>query len=397
MIPAVFATTFYLFPGHRRTQVMVLIGLTATLAPTIGPTLGGWLTQEYSWHWLFLINVPVGAVVAIAIWAFLDIDRPDLSLARRFDFVGIVLMAAFLGSLEYVLEEGNRNDWFDDESIRWLSAVAAVSSVLFFWRMLARPDPLVDLRAFRNVNFSFGCLFNLILGIGLYGSIYVVPLFLARVRLYNSMQIGETMFVTGAVMFVTAPIAGQIARRLDLRIMLAIGLAMFGVAIWSMAILTVDAAFRELFLPQALRGSAIMFVVLPVNQLALGRLPAAALKNASGLFNLMRNLGGAVGLALINYFATIRYAQHSLHLRESVTWSRPAAVQAMGAMTEAMTAAKADDAELATLRRIADAVGQQALTLSYNDVLVLMASAFFAALPLTLLLGRPQAEQRGGD
>ena len=389
MIPTVFATSFLLFSGDRRTQVSVLIGLTATLAPTIGPTLGGWLTDRYSWHWLFLINVPVGFLVAVPVWSWLDIDRPDWSLRSRFDAVGLVLMAAFLGALEYVLEEGERWDWLSDPTIAWCAAVSSVAGVLFFWRMLTRRDPLVELRAFRNANFAFGSLFSFVLGIGLYGSVYLVPLFLARVRGYDSLQIGETMFVTGVAMFLSAPVAGQLARRMDLRVMLAVGLAMFGGGIWWMAHLTVDSAFWELFGPQALRGAAMMFIMLPVNQVALGRLPAAELKNASGLYNLMRNLGGAVGLAAINTVATARLAVHTQHLDEQVTWARSGAMQVIGGLTRALAAAKGAEAHLAALQRAAAMVAQQATTLAYNDVLLLMAGTFFLALPLTLLLAKP--------
>jgi DHA2 family multidrug resistance protein len=391
MIPTVFATTFLLFSDQKRTQMSVLIGLTATLAPTIGPTLGGWLTDQYSWHWLFLINVPVGLLVAAAVWTCLDIDRPDWSLRRNFDAIGLLLMAVFLGALEYVLEEGDRWDWFQDETIAWCGVISAVAGALFLWRMLTRRDPLVELRAFTNANFAFGSLFSFVLGLGLYGSVYLMPLFLGRVRGYDSLQIGETMFVTGAAMFLSAPIAGQLAQRLDLRVMLAIGLAMFGAGLWWMADLTVDSAFWELFGPQALRGASMMFVMLPVNQIALGRLPPAALKNASGLYNLMRNLGGAFGLAAINTVATSRLAVHTLHLDEQVTWSRSAATRAIGNMTHMLSAAKAGDGHLAALKQVAMMVHQQALTLTYNDVLMLMAGSFFLALPLTLLLAKPSS------
>jgi len=389
MIPTVFATTFLLFSAEKRTQMSVLIGLTATMAPTIGPTLGGWLTDQYSWHWLFLINVPVGLLVAVAVWSCLDIDKPDWSLRRNFDGIGLFLMALFLGALEYVLEEGNRWDWFQDETIAWCGVISAIAGVLFFWRMLTWRDPLVELRAFANANFAFGSLFSFVLGLGLYGSVYLVPLFLGRVRGYDSLQIGETMFVTGAAMFLSAPIAGQLAQRLDLRVMLAIGLGMFGVGLWWMANLTVDSAFWELFGPQALRGASMMFVMLPVNQIALGTLPPAEVKNASGLYNLMRNLGGAFGLAGINTVVTSRLAMHTLHLDEQVTWSRPAAMRAIGNMTHMLTASRAGDGHLAALKQVAMMVQQQALTLTYNDVLMLMAGCFFLALPLTLLLARP--------
>ncbi len=396
MIPTVFATTFLLFPGARRAQISVLIGLTATLAPTIGPTLGGWLTQELSWHWLFLINVPFGLIVAGCVWACLDFDKPDRAVLRSFDLLGLVLMAAFLGSLEYVLEEGTRNDWFEDDTIRMFGVIAALAGVGFIWRMLARRDPMVDLRAFRNANFAFGCLFSLVLGLGLYGTVYVIPLFLGRVRDFNSMQIGETMFVTGIAMFVASPIAGKLAGKIDQRYMLAFGLASFGIALFWMGHLTSESSFWELLAPQMLRGFSLMFIMIPVNQLALGTLPPPQLKNASGLYNLMRNLGGAIGLALINVVATSRAAIHTQHLNEAVTWARPGAANVYQEMIWAMQPAMNGQASLAALKRIGLMVRQQALTLTYNDVLMLMALAFFLALPLTLLLKRPRLGPAGG-
>ena len=173
--------------------------------------------------------------------------------------------------------------------------------------------------------------------------------------------------------------------------MLAIGLAMFGGGLWWMAHLTVDSAFWELWWPQALRGASMMFIMLPVNQVALGRLPPAAVKNASGLYNLMRNMGGAVGLALINTMATSRLAMHTQHLQEQVTWSRSATMRALGNMTHLFTGAKSGDAHLAALKQMAMMLQRQALTLTYNDVLLLMAGCFFLAVPLTLLLAKPAA------
>ncbi len=391
MIPTVFASAFLMFPGPMRVKISVLIGLTATLAPTIGPTLGGWLTQQFSWHWLFLINVPVGLAVAFNVWTFLDVDRPDWSLLRRFDLWGLVLLAAFLGSLEYVLEDGNKNDWFQDDAILALTVVAAVAGALFLHRMLTRPDPLVDLYAFRNVNFSAGSLFSLVIGLGLYGSVFVVPLFLARVRGYDSLEIGQNMFITGLFMFISAPISAQLVRFIDLRRMLAIGLGLFGVSLWWLATLTSQSSFWDMAGPQALRGFAMMFVMLPVNQIALGTLPPAQLKNASGLYNLMRNLGGAIGLALINTLATDRTALHAQHLREQVNWARAAAVDTLARIEQGLAAAKGAAAHLAALKQVSGMVMREALTLAYNDCLAWMAVAFFIAIPLTFLLAKPGA------
>jgi DHA2 family multidrug resistance protein len=395
MIPTVFATSFLLFPGSKRAQISILIGLTATLAPTIGPTLGGWLTQQFNWHWLFLINVPVGAVVAFNVWSFLDIDKPNKALAQHFDLAGLLLMAAFLGALEYVLEEGNRNDWFNDPLVRDLGLISAAAGVAFFWRMLTRHEPLVDLRAFRDANFAFGCLFSFIVGIGLYGSVYVIPLFLGRVRDFNSLQIGETMFVTGVAMFASAPIVGRLSRVLDLRRMLTAGMLALGISLLWLGHLTNQSAFWELMAPQALRGAGTMLCMLPVNQLALGTLPPSKLKNASGLYNLMRNLGGAIGLAVINTVATAREQLHTLHLNEQVTWARAAVGNTVTDMSIMFQPAFGGNTSLAVLKRLSLMVQREALTLTYNDVFLLMSLSYFLALPLTLLLRKPAVAAAG--
>ncbi len=391
MIPTVFATAFLLFPGQRRTQVSVIIALTATLAPTIGPTLGGWLTEEFSWHWLFLINVVPGLAAAASVWAFIDIDRPVLGLLRRFDFLGLILMAAFLGSLEYVLEEGNRNDWFEDDTITFFAVLSAVSAVLFFHRMLTRSDPLVDLSPLGNRNFAICCLLAGVIGVGLYGATFIMPLYLGQVRAFDSFEIGKAMLATGAAMFVTGPIAGRLSRSVDLRGMAAFGLLCFGISCWWLAHLTSLSGTWEIMAPQAMRGFSLMFLFVPVNQLSLGTLPPVALKNASGVYNLVRNLGGAIGIATLGTLATTRTTVHSLHLHEQVGWGRMAATNALAHMTQLLTATKAGAAHLAALRRLSLLVQQQALTLAYNDVLLVMGLCFFAALPLTLLLTRPRA------
>jgi len=396
MIPTVFATAFLLFPPQLRGKVSVLIGLTATLAPTIGPTLGGWLTETFSWHWLFLINVPFGIAVAFAVWAWVRLDKPDFSLRHGFDWIGLGLMALFLGNLEYVLEEGARWNWFEDDTIVRSAVIGGVASLLFLWRMLTRPDPLVELRTFGNANFALGSLFSFVLGIGLYGSVYMIPLFLGSVRGYNSLQIGETMFVTGFGMFAAAPLVGNLIKYFDMRPLITAGLVMTGAAIWWTGHLTKDSAFWELAGPQVLRGFAMMFVMVPSNQIALGTLPPVAMKNAAGLYNLMRNLGGAVGLAVINTMVMTRTAVHAASLREQVTWARPGAVDMLDGLTTRLSAVNPDGAPLMALKRVAGLVQQQALTLSYNDVLMLMAVAFFLAVPMTLLLAKPKASGPAG-
>jgi DHA2 family multidrug resistance protein len=391
MIPTVFATSFILFRGMRRVRMSVLIGLVATMAPTIGPTVGGWLTAKLSWHWLFLINVPIGLLVAAAVWQTMDIDRPDPAVARRFDFIGLGLLAVFLGSMEYVLEEGPRQDWFSDETLRILGLLAVTAGLGFFARVLTNPAPIVDLGAFRDRNFAVGSVMSFVMGIGLYGSVFILPQFLARVRDYNSLEIGETMFVTGLFMLLGGPTAGQMARRVDLRVMQVFGLCIFGTAIWLTGRLSSQSGFWELFLPQALRGFGTSFVMLPTNQIALGTLPPSRVKNAAGLYNLMRNLGGAVGLAVINSLLADRFALHRLHLVEALRFDSPAAVARLDTLAERY-GAHGGDAAAQALRQLEMMVQRQAWTLAFNDVLMLIAGAIIAASPLVLLLARPRLE-----
>ncbi|GGJ01188.1 DHA2 family efflux MFS transporter permease subunit [Neoroseomonas lacus] len=392
MIPTVFAASFLLFPGAARVRATVIIGLTATLAPTLGPTLGGMLTAAFSWHALFLINVPVGIFIAVTVWLTLDLDRPDLTLFSRFDWFGLGLLALFLGSLDYVLEEGARWQWLQDDTVATFAAIAAVSGALFFWRSLTNPHPVVDLRAFTDRNFAIGSMFGFILGVALYGSVYLVPLFLGSVRGYDALQIGQTMFVTGAVMFVASPVVGMLSRRVDARWLVALGLAITGIAMLLTARLTNQSALPQLWFPLGLRGLGIMLVMVPVTTLAMGTLPPPAIKNAAGLFNLMRNFGGAFGLALINTMVIDRGAAHRLHLAEGMTTGRNEAVAMLAHMQDGMATHVLNgvDPDLVALRRLAMMVTREGNVLAYNDALLMMAAFFAAALPLVLLMRAPR-------
>jgi DHA2 family multidrug resistance protein len=396
MIPTVFATAYILFKGPRSAGVSVLIGLTATLAPTIGPTLGGYLTESLSWHWLFLINVPIGIFIAIVVWSTMDIDQGDPRLFRRFDWWGLIAMAVFLGSLEYVMEEGPNWDWLDDPTIATFAVICALGAVAFFWRAFTRQEPIVELRAFGNANFAFGSVFAFLIGIGLYGAVYLVPLFLGRIRGYNSLQIGETMFVTGLAMFLAAPVVGRLTRVLDLRILLAFGLATTALAMWMTSRLTAQSSFAELWLPLSLRGIGTMFAMVPVNQLALGTLPASTIKNAAGLFNLMRNLGGAVGLAMINTLVVDRSAAHRLHLAEATNWARPGVSQTIDSMASALSGRLGEAADHAALARVSAMITREALILAYNDVLVVIGALFALAVPLVIFVRAPRTGGGGG-
>ena len=395
MIPTVFASAFTIFPRSKQGLIGPIIGLVATLAPTIGPTIGGYLTEWFSWHWLFLVNIIPGIIVTTASWLLIDFDEPDWSLLTHFDYLGLVSMAGFLGALEYALEEGPSKDWLSSEPVTIAIIISAVSAVVFFTRVLTARQPIVDLTAFRDRNFWTGTLFGFVLGIGLYGLTYIYPVYLAVVRGYSSLMIGKTMFVTGIAMFVTAPISGHLSLRVDPRLMIATGFVLFAIGTWQASFVTVDWDFWELLWPQIFRGVGLMLSMVPINLLALGTLPPTKIKNASGLYNLMRNLGGAVGLALINTLLDKRMDLHLERLRESVTWSRPVAVERLEAMTAAL-AARGSDAELAATRALALIVRRQAEVLALADVFLALTVVFLACVGLAAFMRRPSGAAGGG-
>ena len=396
MIPTVFSVAFGLFPAEKRALVSTLAGLVATMAPTLGPTIGGYLTQTLDWHWLFLINVGPGLAVALAAWLAIDFDRPNWSLLRGFDIAGFVLMAGFLGPLEYVLEEGPRYDWLSDGTVLLAAVIGVACGIGFFWRVLTAREPIVDLRSFTDRNFAVGTLYSFVIGIGLYGAIYLVPAYLARVKGFNSLEIGEMMAITGIAQFISAPIAGALAKKVDPRLMLGVGFVMFAIAVYINAGLTVDWSYREFLLPQALRGFSIMLCFVPINTLALGTLPLSKLKNASGLYNLSRNLGGAIGLALINTMLIDRMQFHWNRLAEGMRLSRAPVDDFITNMTAKLGDTAVGDPTLAATKRLAGLVAREAMVLSFADCLLAIAAAFILALLLLPLVRKPGQAAAGG-
>ncbi|MGE4280693.1 MAG: DHA2 family efflux MFS transporter permease subunit [Magnetospirillum sp.] len=386
MIPTVFATSFLLFPPRMSAGISVLIGLVATMAPTIGPTLGGWLTESLSWHWLFLINVVPGLIVATLVGSFVHVDKPRLGMLRGFDLPGILLVGAFLGSLQYILEEGPGDDWFDEPKIVVMTLFCAVAGMAFLWRELSTEHPVVDVRAFHDRNFAVGCLYSFIIGIGLYGSVYVIPLYLGRVRGYSSLEIGLTMMVTGLFQFLSAPLAGAMAKKLDLRLMLGMGLTLFGTGLWLNHYLTSEWGYWEMFLPQAVRGLALMFCFVPINAVALGHLKPQEVQNASGLYNLMRNLGGAIGLAAITTFLRERTDLHMVRLSESLTPDNLEATTRLSDISARVATFLPGDPDMAALKILFNLTKQQASTMAFADILMSMSLVFLVGLVLMPLV-----------
>jgi DHA2 family multidrug resistance protein len=395
MIPTVFASAFTIFPRSKQPIIMPIIGLVATLAPTIGPTIGGYLTDVFNWHWLFLVNIPPGIMVTLAAWFLIDFDKPDFSLLPRFDWTGLIAMAGFLGAMEYALEEGPSKSWFEDGPVTSAVIISASSAVVFFWRAFRAPQPIVDLTCFRDRNFWTGSVFSFVMGIGLYGLTYLYPVYLATVRGFTPLMIGETMFVTGVCMFIMAPISGRLMTRVDPRLMIATGFVGFAIGTWLASDITADWDFWELMVPQMFRGFSLMLCMVPINNLALGTMAPQKMKNASGLFNLTRNSGGAFGLALIITMLDKRMDLHLQRLRESVIWGRNVADETLANLTAGM-AARGSDAEMAATKQMALMVRRQAEVMALSDVFVMLTVVFLATVALAAFMRRPQMPGGGG-
>lgn len=392
MIPTAFASMFILFPDAKsRAMPQVLTGMLTMTASSLGPTIGGYVTDTLSWHWLFLLNVGPGLLCGTAVWTLLRIDRPQPELFKNFDLRGLLFMAMFLGGLEYTLDEGPRKDWFAEDSVAVCAVMTVVGGVLFFWRSFTAKHPIVDLRAFHDRNFAISSLVSTVLGIGMFTLIYLTPVFLGQVGGYNPLQIGEVMMIQGGTMFFSAPLVGRLNAKMDPRYVIAIGLALIAAGTYMNSFLTADWGIVEFALPQALRGAGFVFSFIPMTGLALGTLPPSEVHNASGLFNVTRNIGGALGLAVITTLINRRTWLHWQQLAESTRLSREPVREALANMQGVLQPALGADSRGGSIGMLAQQVQAQAATLTYADMYLLLAWVVLASMLLLPLLQKPSA------
>jgi MFS transporter, DHA2 family, multidrug resistance protein len=388
MIPTMFTSSFYFFQGQRRIYSAAVIGTIASVAPTLGPVIGGWITDTLDWHWLFYVNLVPGVAITVLTALLVRIDEPDWTLLKDADYPGIALMAVALGTLEYVLEEGSRWNWFDDRTIRHCAWVAAIAGVLFVIRSLTFARPVVDLRALTNRNFAVGCFLSFVTGIGIFSTIYLTPLFLGYVRGFSAWQTGTAIFSTGAASLAGVPVYIFLARKFDTRWLMMFGLALFGLSMWSFSYITSQWSGGELLVPQILRGFPQVFAVAPAVTLGLGSLPPDRLKYASGLFNMMRNLGGAFGIAgcgaILNARTNFHFDAIAYHLTPAngpMTRLIAALAQRYAALPDSL-----DNGHIAALKELCRLAYREAATLAYADAFRAIMLAFIVATLLAPLL-----------
>ncbi|MDQ0464319.1 DHA2 family multidrug resistance protein [Caulobacter ginsengisoli] len=387
LIPAVFSAVFLLFPARQEALATTIAGVLAVLAPTVGPIAGGWITSTYSWHWLFLINVAPGVISAVGAVVLLRKARPDWGSARAVDLLALVLMGLALSSLEIALKEAPGRGW-TSALVLSLLATAAVCGATFAWRTLRRSPPIVELRTLADPRFAVACLLSFVLGIGLFGSTYLMPVFLALVRGHSAVEIGAIMLVTGVAQLATAPLAVFLERRVDARLLAAAGFVLFAIGLAMSSQQDAGTDFKEMFWPQIVRGVAIMFCLLPPTRLALGHLPADRIPDASGLFNLMRNLGGAIGIALIDTVIYSRAPEHGRLIADLLRKGDVATAKLVGIPLDLFQAQIGQPVDADTEAMVRPMVESLALAQAINDAWLLVAALTLAATLGLILVAR---------
>ena len=384
LIPIVFTAVFVMFPERSQVLATTVAGVLAVLAPTVGPLVGGYITSTYSWPWLFLINVPAGVLALLLALVVLPRGVKVFSLLARLDWAALGAIAVALAALEIALKEAPSRGWLSFVCLG-LFATSALFSAVFVRRSLESPSPIADLSTFGDGNFALGCLMSFVLGIGLYGSVYLMPVFLAFVRGHDPLEIGQIMLITGLAQLVTAPIAVALEPRVDARLLTGFGFALLALGLGLSARQTIDTDFNEMLLPQILRGVAFMFCLLPPTRLALGALPLDRVPDASGLFNLMRNLGGAIGLALIDTVLFGRAPDHAAALVARLKAGDQSAAIEIGIPLADYLKGLADGIDTKTETFVRAAVERAALTIAANEawaMIALMTAFALLAVPL---------------
>jgi DHA2 family multidrug resistance protein len=385
LIPGVFAAVFLLFPARLHERATMIAGILAMLAPTLGPALGGSITETASWHWLFLINIAPGLVALAVILRMPAPDRPDSRALRDLDIAAVLLVVSFLALLEIALEEGPEEGWGSALALALVAATVATGSCAIV-RCARRPRGLVDLSPFADRDFAIACGLSFALGAGLFGSVYLMPLFLGHVRDHGPLAIGGIMVVTGAAQLLAAPVATWLERRVAARALLGAGYALLAIGLVAGGFATIETDFDEMFWPQVARGAALMLCLLPATEIALGGRAGAAVENASGLFNLMRNLGGACGLALVDTVMATRAPGHAADLAARLQSGEAAAAAIVGLDPTKVAAMAGRTLDAVTLATIAPRIERAAATLAFNEAWGLLGALAVAALLAVPLL-----------
>ncbi len=381
------------FPPEKRGLAMGMYGLGVVVAPILGPTLGGWLTDNLSWRWAFYINIPVG-VLAIFLIARYVKDPPYIAKAKpgKLDTIGLGLLAIGLGLMQIILDRGQQDDWFGATWIRWAVPLMFAALIAFVWSQLTREKTLVDLRVFKNRNFTLGCFLIFMFGAVIYGAVTLLPLYYQTVMDYSSWWAGLAVAPRGIGSIIAMPLVGILVSRIDTRVLVSSGFATFGICSLFWSFLTPQISPWSLLLPIIISGFSLGFVFVPLSTTTLGDLPPEGVGNGSGLYNLLRNLGGSIGISLVETILTRHEQVHQSDLIRNVYAGRPAVTDALQAAREVLRPGLGPfEANQLGIQQLAREVLHQSAVWSYVDDFRYMALGCFCCVPIVWILKRVKA------
>ena len=334
LIPMAFTMIMLRLPQSRQPVGMAMFALTATFAPSFGPSIGGYITGTLGWEFIFYLNIIPGLIQLYLLYGNTDRQPMQLNLLRGGDYGGLLSMALFLGPLIVVLEEGTRKDWFGSDFIVRLSIVSAVSMLLFLWFEFKGKNPFINLRLFGRRNFALASIINVALGLGLYGSVYILPVYLAQVQGYSALHIGKVVMWIGIPQLLVIPLVPKLMRHIDLRLLIAFGVFLFALSCFMNSSMSYYSGGDQLFWPLVIRAIGQPFIMVPLSAMAVAGIEPAQAGSASALFNIMRNFGGSIGIALLASFVSRREQFHSSFIGERISLYRAETVQRLQAWQE---------------------------------------------------------------
>jgi DHA2 family multidrug resistance protein len=398
LIPMAFTLVLLKLPPSKRAVGLALFGLTATLAPSMGPTLGGFLSELYGWPSIFYINWVPGALLIAGIAYGLEPQKSELRALLKADWIGIGFMALGLGCLTIFLEEGNTKDWFDSSFIVIFAALALVGLLGWMVTSATRAEPFVNLALYGQRNFLVATVLSAVFGMALYGSSFLLPLFLGQIAGYSPMQIGEVIMWAGLPQLFIMPFVAKLSSKVDNRILCSFGLAMFGVSCLMNAYMDAGTGYDQLLLSQVVRSLGQPFVMLTLSNFAMQGIPPKDVPSASSLFNMTRNLGGSVGIALLATSLSQREHFHSARLGEAITSFAPATQERIAALTQTFVSKGYDMAMAAdqALKAIDSIVRRESYVMAYNDGFFIVSAILLACVPVLWLSDKVVSPGGGG-
>jgi DHA2 family multidrug resistance protein len=392
------ATMMEIFPPQQIGMVQAIFGIGIMVGPTVGPTLGGWITDNYSWPWVFFINIPIGIVAAVLAYTFVHDSRYTRASVKA-DFTGIGLLAIGLGSLQTVLEKGNRDDWFQSSFIIWLTITAVVALVIFVVWELRVEHPAVNLRVLRNRSFAAGTIFTSVLGFGIFGGTFIIPMYVQGLLHFTAQQTGMMLLPGAITTAIVMPITARLATRFSARNLVMVGAVGVTLSMLTLSRVTAETGREQLFNPLVIRGAAMGFQYLPMTLATLSRLRGREIAEGTGLYNLSRQIGGSIGIAILSTYVDHRTAVHRSVLVEDINAYSPAMLARLHALQAGLTVQGtapmvAKQQAFAVIDRI---VQSQSAVMAYADAFMVVAIFFIISLPLLLMFDKGKAVKLQND